>query len=110
MNDVIGLFPELDFRELTVVPAISDNAMRVRCRASQVGGLRGARDGGKRRLNPRLRPARGEITDPRRVLSDERIRESDHIDNDGALQGAIWNRAVRLASRSGAASHAHGFR
>jgi len=86
VNDVIGLLPELDFGQFAVVPAVADDAVRVGCGASQVGGLRGAGDGGERGFNARFIAARGKLANARRVLADERVREADDIDDGGASQ------------------------
>ena len=58
---MVGLFPELDLSQFTVVPAVPHDAVRARRGAGQVSGLRGAGDGRKRGFNIRFGTARGEF-------------------------------------------------
>src|SRR6185437_239267 len=84
VHEMVGLFPELDFGEFAVVPAVADDAMRVRRGAGEIGGLRGAGDGGKGGFDTGLFAARGEVADARGVLADEGVREADEVDDCGA--------------------------
>ena len=74
VDEVVGLFPELDFGEFAVEPAVADDAVLRRRFAGEIIRLRGAGDGGKRRRDVRERAALGKVRDARRVFADERSR------------------------------------
>ena len=45
LDEVVGLFPKLDFAEIAIVPSISDDAMLSGKGSGEVGGLGGAGQG-----------------------------------------------------------------
>ena len=94
MNEVVRLFPKLDFGEFAVEPAVADDAVLRRRFAGEIIGLRGAGDGGKRGRDVRERAAPAKFRDARRVFADERLGEADDVD-DGEPVHFVASRAIR---------------
>ena len=82
---MIGLLPELDFRQLAVKPAIADNPMMRGRDTSKISGLRAAGDGGKCRNDFRESSTFAKRTDSRGVRAYQRFSESDDVDDGGAM-------------------------
>jgi hypothetical protein len=70
---VIGLFPELDFGQLAVVPAIANDAVGTGRRPGQVCGLGCASDSGKSRHNICEGATLEEAVDARSVGAEQRF-------------------------------------
>jgi len=67
VNNMVRLFPKLDFRQFAIEPAVADDAVLRGRFAGEIIGLRGAGDGGKRGRNLRKRAALAKGGDARRV-------------------------------------------
>ena len=81
LHQMIGLFPELDFGEFAVEPAVADNAVLRRQFAGEIIGLRSTsnrrkcgRDLSQCAVLPKFR-------DARRMFANERFRQPDDIDD-----------------------------
>jgi hypothetical protein len=70
---------------VAVIPAIGDDAVITSEPAGQIGGLRGAGDGGEDGLDEGGAVALDEGTDRRGVLADEPGGEADDVQDGGAL-------------------------
>ena len=112
LHQMVGLFPELDFGQFAVVPAVADDAVLRRRFAGEIIGLRGAGDCGKCGRDVGQRAALAKFRDARRVFADERFGQADDIDDgkpvhresgrparsDFYPQSAIRRRDVRCSS------------
>ena len=85
LNQMIGLFPELNFRQFAIEPTVTDNAVFARSFSGEISGLRRASDGRKCRNNFCHRPAFQKFPDTRRVLADEGISKANNVDDRGAF-------------------------
>jgi hypothetical protein len=85
VNDVIRLFPKLNFGKLAVEPAVADDAVLRRRFAGEIIGLRRAGHGGKCGRDVRERAAFAKFRDARRVFADERFGEADDVDDGEAF-------------------------
>ena len=89
LNEVVRLFPELDFGKFAVEPAVADDAVLRRRFAGEIIRLRGAGDGGKRGRDLRERAAFAKFRDARRVFADERFGEADDVDDGEPVHQAL---------------------
>ena len=87
-DEVVGLFPELDFGEVAIVPAVGDDAVGGGSFAGDVVGLGSAGDGGESGFDggDGAGGGAGPFEETRRIVPvEERGREADDIDDGGAL-------------------------
>src|ERR1019366_86001 len=101
VNNAVGLFPELDFRKLAIMPAVADDAVLRRRFAGEIIRLRGAGDGGKGGRDVRERAAFPEFRDARRVRADERVGEADDVDDGEPAHFPARARSSAMAAAMG---------
>ena len=65
VDEVVGLFPEVNLSQIAVVPPVADDAVFARREAGEHARLHGARHGGEHRLEATHLPALGEGRDSR---------------------------------------------
>ena len=78
---MIGLPPKLHFGEFAVIPAVAHNAVLAGAFAGQIIGLRGAGDRWERGRDLCERAAPAKFRQARRVLTQQRFREADDIED-----------------------------
>ena len=100
LHEPVRLLPELDLRVVVRVPAVADDAVFCGIGASQVIGLRGAGDGGKRGVYPRRRPGGGPARKIRRSGFQHAGRQANDVEDDGARH-AFWGLAARRDASDG---------
>ncbi len=81
MDEMIGLLPELNLGQFAIIPTIGDDAVLRGWRAGEIGGLRGAGDGGKSRNDGGLRAPVQKPADAGRGVAEERFGEANDIKN-----------------------------
>lgn len=88
-DHVVGLFPEMNFGQLTVVPAVADDAVAARADACQIVGLRGAGHGWESREDVRANAAQKELGDARRGGPNQRFGQADDVDDSGSFHATM---------------------
>src|SRR5204863_8193390 len=89
LDQMIGLFPKLNFLQFPTIPAIADDAMLERQSAGQIWGLGRASDCRECRNDFGAGARLKERFDARRMRADERLGETDDVDDGGALQSKV---------------------
>ncbi len=87
LHEPVALPPELHLALVAEVPAVGDRAVLGRPGAGEVGRLYGGGDGGQDVADRRHRAGVDECLEPRRMLADERRRESDRVEDNRFLKG-----------------------
>ena len=85
LNQMVGLLPELHFREFAIVPAIPDDPMGGSRSAGEVSRLRRAGHRRKSGNDCRASSLLAESVDSGSMGTDERVRKTDNVDNGSAL-------------------------
>lgn len=99
LHEMVGLFPELDFRQLAVVPAVADDAVLLGRQAGEHGGLDRGGDGGEAWGELAQVGLAFEVSKMRRPWADEGVGKADDIDDsDGVGHGPCM---IRLGEGGG---------
>ena len=85
VDDVVRLFPELDFGVFAIVPAVANDAVRGWKLAGDVIRLGSAGDGGNGRRDGGFAMARNEFVEARSFGSEAGIGKANHVDDGGAF-------------------------
>ena len=96
MNQVVGLFPELNLSQFAIVPTIGHDAVVCWSQTCQVSGLRRACHRWKRWLDPRQRTLHPKGIDSRCVFAQQRFGQTDDIDDGGARHKTICDTTIVL--------------